>query len=652
LRMAGGQEMRALYRAAPAGREPFLGYSLHPGGRLLAASTKSGVGFFDLIGDEEVGFVPGRFSAQIQFDQTGALWTIGEAGLLRWPVRVAHDAARPYCIGPPEWVADRHRATFALSADGRVAAVPLAAEETLVIHRGPPRRVVRLGPQKDVRYVHVSPDGRWVVTGTHHYDDAGPNRYKVWDAESGQLAANLPISEVVKVNGISPDSRWLYVSGKEDRRLEIASVVSRSGASGPEPKWRSEPMRQADAYSPANLLAAFGQSDGSIRLVRTDRSNEEIVRLQAPEAGRLSPNRFSPDGALLLADGEETGTCYLFDLRRIRAQLAELDLDWQAPPYPPARTEETDPALVPPLRIEPIRADAAANGPSMAAHEGRLAVAQLYINPLDAEAHLRLGQRLLQAGKLQPAYAHLSAALAFRPNLDAALVPWARAAYRLERWGDAINHASRCLEKWEFNLDAREIRAVALMERRRYPEAVADLSTLIVRQPSWAQLYQWRAHCYEALGDRARVISDREKILEEGHFESKLLSNEARHLLAGPSGWRDPECALRMSRLAVARQPANAAFLGTLGLAEYRSGRYKEAVMSLEKSLASGKAESDGLELFALAMCHARLRAGAKARDCFDQAVRRVSQQKHLAPERVEELTALRAEAEAVLQGK
>jgi serine/threonine protein kinase/WD40 repeat protein len=362
-RVAGGQEMQRLHRITARGSERFIDFSLHPNGRLLAGNTQAGFFFFDLLKGEEVGFVAGNV-VRAGFDQTGALWTGGSAGLLRWPVHSADGSPHRWCIGPPEWVADlflNGHDGFSASADGGVVAVPLYSQGALVVHRGPPRRTLRLGPQYDVRWVFVSPDGRWVVTGSHQLDDSGV-RYKVWDADTGRLVANLPIAEVGSFHGCSPDSRWLYVSGKESRRLDVASLA----AAPPQPvapaadrdlplwenAWRSEPMRVGGTFSPDHLLAAFGDLDGSIQLVLVEK-DEEVARLVSPEVGRIFPRSFSPDGALLLAAGEETGDLYVFDLRRIRQQLAELGLDWgDGQPTPPVKAKDASSVLAPPLQVE------------------------------------------------------------------------------------------------------------------------------------------------------------------------------------------------------------------------------------------------------------------------------------------------------------
>ena len=88
-----------------------------------------------------------------------------------------------------------------------------------------------------------------------------------------------------------------------------------------------------------------------------------------------------------------------------------------------------------------------------------------------------------------------------------------------------------------------------------------------------------------------------------------------------------------------------------MGVIEYRSCRYTDAVATLEKSLAADRGQFAGFDLYFLAMSHHRLGHRAAARDCLDRAIRWQCEQKKLSAEAVEELTTFRAEAEAVLAG-
>ncbi len=664
LRVAGGQEMRTLHRAKPGGVERFLAFALHPDGRLLAVRTQTGLGFFDLHTGEEIDFVAGNFGGGPQFDSTGALWMAGGAGLVRWPVQPSAGTPHRLRIGPPEWVANvlqNGHDGFRISANGQVAVVPLYSSGALVVHRELSRRTLRLGPQYDVRHIHVSPDGRWVATGSHFYDGFGP-LFKLWDADTGKLVANLP-SEVdwTRFHGFSPDSRWLYVSGKEERRLEVASLVA-SPVQPPIPTeektlspwqegWRSEKVRLGGAFSPDNRLRAYGSDEGNIRLVTPD-TDEEIARLPSPEVGRISADGFSPDGTLFLAAGGETGSLYVFDLRRIRAQLAELGLDWGDAQPAMARRDDTNPALAAPLQVELIHAEWATDRQALTRHMIEEALSTLFFNPFDGDAHYRLGGRLLELGKPKEAYSHLTAALAFRPDLDSAYSLRAEAASRLSLWEAAAADASRYLEKVPFDTPARQLRARVNATRKRYEEAVADYTSLLTTYPSSAPFFEARAACYMAMGKPELAAADRAKADKLGARNPTTLNNRARNLLTGPADRRNVARALELIQDVVAQQPDNGLFLNTLGVAQYRAGQWAQAVVTLEKSLVASKGESDGFDLFFLAMCHKKLGDAAKAKDDFDKAVKWVGEMKDLSAEWTAELKEFRTEAEAVLREK
>jgi serine/threonine protein kinase/WD40 repeat protein/tetratricopeptide (TPR) repeat protein len=660
--IAGGQEMRRFHRPTANGPERIISFTLHPGGRLLAGRTETGLSFFDLLSGEEIAVIAGKLSGGLSFDKSGALWTASGAGLLRWPVRPYANSPFHLHLGPPEWVGNLQlngSDGFSASADdGRVAVVPLYSQGALVVHRGPPRRTLRLGPQFDVRWVFVSPDGRWVVTGSHHLDESGV-KYKVWDADTGRLVANLPYAEVSRFHGFSPDSRWLYVSGKENRRLEVASLVK----TPPQPVapdeshdsptwqkgWQTEPMRVGGTFSPDNRLAAFGGGDGSIQLVLAE-TDQEIARLFSPEVGRIFPSCFSPDGALLLGAGEESGDLYVFDLRRIREQLADLGLDWEdVQPALPAKAKDASPAHDPPLQLELLGAEWATSKEKMAQYESQKVMASLVANPFNAEAHYRLGERLLQSGKFGEAYAHLTAALTFRSDLDGVYSLRAETAYWLKHWDGAVTDATQYLKKYPGDTKTRELRARAHQMRKEHDGAVADYTVLIATSPSHSLFYELRAACYEALGKADLAKADREKAIKLGAQNATTLNYQAWRLVTGPIGERDPVRALELIQAAIKQEPGNAMFLNTLGVAQYSNGQYKEAVVTLEKSFAAGKGQWDAFDLYFLAMCHHRLGDAARARECFDRAVKWRRERKGLSSEHIAELDAFQTEAAALL---
>ena len=106
-----------------------------------------------------------------------------------------------------------------------------------------------------------------------------------------------------------------------------------------------------------------------------------------------------------------------------------------------------------------------------------------------------------------------------------------------------------------------------------------------------------------------------------------------------------------MARRVVALAPDQSQYWNTLGVALYRAGRFVEAVEVLEQSLARGGGVVDAFDLFFLAMAHHDLGRPGRARTCHDQAVQWWDRQKGLPPRYVQWLSAIRAEAEAILTG-
>ena len=111
---------------------------------------------------------------------------------------------------------------------------------------------------------------------------------------------------------------------------------------------------------------------------------------------------------------------------------------------------------------------------------------------------------------------------------------------------------------------------------------------------------------------------------------------------------RDWKAALPLAQKAVQldRDPM---VRNTLGLAYYRTGRYPEAVAAFEANLKDQQDSVLAYDLYFLAMSHHQQGDSARARQCYDLAVRwSGSHQESLAPY-VVELAAFHAEAAGLL---
>ena len=610
-----------LISATPAIIEDDFYHLLYPHGWLLSA---------DLA-------IEGRFGV----DASGALLSRNANGVFRWPVRVDAGSPESYRLGPPQRVTSQNtgQATigsrpFGASRDGRVLAFARGTHAT-VVHLGPPLRTLTLGPQYDVRHVDVSPDGRWVVTGSTWPDPNGENA-KVWEASTGKLITVLPIDGDSKPV-FSADGIWLHATNP----INHAPYWCKVGT------WQPKAVpRPSGLLAPDGRLLACLAGYGEILLVNFE-TGKEMARLSIPEQTRLEPRDFSPDGAWLYAIGWESQQLYRWDLRVIRSQLAELGLDMDLPPYPePTERPMSWPAPAVMVHHPELASDAA----KLRRWELTQAAIACWVNPFDADAHARLGALAYADGRFGDAFADLSITRTIRPDDFEVRRLRAMAARRCGHWAEAVVDATWVLHEQPGHLDALWARGESLQRLGRYAEAVADLTALLKFYPEDAELYEQRARCYDASNDRSHADADRKKVVEVARNDPRQLNNRAWHLLTGPAAERDPVRALELAKKIIERTPDSQAYLNTLGVAQYRNGLYGESIATLENSLKAGKGQFDAFDLFFLAMCHAKLGDSLKARDCFDRALKWTEAHEDLPAQYKEDLKAFRAEAEGLLR--
>jgi tetratricopeptide (TPR) repeat protein len=380
--------------------------------------------------------------------------------------------------------------------------------------------------------------------------------------------------------GFSPDNHWLGQGNASGVRLWRVET------------WEEGPRltdRWAEfAFAPDSSLVAVAGDPGVMRLCVTE-TGRELARLQVPDATRLSNVRFSHDGSQLFAFGEDDRAVHVWDLRRIRRQLAELGLDWDAPPYPDAH---------PPTAAEPLR---------VTVDLGDL-------------------QHLADFPDPKQAVALFSLSLALQPINPLAYLQRGRAYGRLKQSREAIADYSVFL-------------TLAPSNDPRRPEV------LFRRANNYLQLGDQAA----ALAD-LHEMTQHDLRLMPWPDEVATRFNEAAWRSAKPSAaGPEREKALALARKAVELAPGDVLYRNTQGVLEYRLGRWRDAAAILEENL---KSDTDhaGWDLFFLAMSYQQLGEAAKAREAYGRAVRWYEEKKGSLPaEQLQELSGFRAEAEALL---
>jgi WD40 repeat protein len=192
----------------------------------------------------------------------------------------------------------------------------------------PPRRRPSWRPDTGVS---VSPDGRWAATR-----GPGWGQVRIRHAHSGKLEKVLQQGDGVTRPDFSPDRRWLMIAtGTEVSiwepgtwRLERQFVLE-----------QGRTLPAATAFAPDGSILAVVASRTTVSLFET-RTWKLLARLQGADDDLIEHMTFTPDGASLLVSSWGGSATRVWDLRRIREQLAAVGLDWDLPPNLPARAAD------------------------------------------------------------------------------------------------------------------------------------------------------------------------------------------------------------------------------------------------------------------------------------------------------------------------
>jgi WD40 repeat protein len=207
------------------------------------------------------------------------------------------------------------------AGDGGVDLVPLAE----------PGKARRLGTHDGLFGVALSPDGRWAVTaGRQGPADRPEDAIRIWDVARGTLVRRLPHEGEYPGAAFSPDGRWL-VTG-----VRSAFFFWEVGSWDLKVRLPREPrsLFSSVAFARDGGLLALAQGRNRIHL-HDAVTLRQLATLEVPGPIDLTGLSLSPDGTQLAATTQQDVVA-LWDLRRLRQELAALDLDWERPPYPPA----------------------------------------------------------------------------------------------------------------------------------------------------------------------------------------------------------------------------------------------------------------------------------------------------------------------------
>ncbi|HEX6096344.1 MAG TPA: pentapeptide repeat-containing protein [Thermoanaerobaculia bacterium] len=169
-----------------------------------------------------------------------------------------------------------------------------AGERSTLSAAANPRVDLFTGHGDGVRTCAVSPDGRWIVSGSND------NTLRVWDAANGENMWTLEgHGGVVMACAVSPDGRWI-VSGSSDKTLRVWDVASRESVRTLE---GHDDVITACAVSPDGRWIVSGSYDKTLRV--WDAASGESMRTLQGHGDWVLACAVSPDGRWIVSGSDD-----------------------------------------------------------------------------------------------------------------------------------------------------------------------------------------------------------------------------------------------------------------------------------------------------------------------------------------------------------
>ena len=287
-------------------------------GRWMIIKVSVGSVVFDLARGE---FVPGVElpGTPLCFEPSGHLLMYNPSGLMRWIFKWDESSSRLNISWDDQVFAYRNNHHWARSPNGMVLAIPRDSEGTVLGHiEGKRFKIDRqFGPQREVRSCVMSPDDRFLVTGSHGVLESDEPTLKVWDLSTGECILQQRRYSIAWPQ-FSSDGRWLFVNDPIMRVLRVGT-------------WEEVVVRDIHfkhvCFAPNGKFIVNSSENGYVQLLMSD-DLSLVANLAVPFSEAVIPLYVSDEGDRLVVrtlTGERFAS---FAMRSIHDQLVELNPKW------------------------------------------------------------------------------------------------------------------------------------------------------------------------------------------------------------------------------------------------------------------------------------------------------------------------------------